>query len=379
MSEHILEISEALAVYDNEVQGNKFPGLEFDEVVTVGLFLGEEFSLSSFEILDEFLSFVEDFTPSHEPYCICAETLSLSEDFPAPARVHLSAVNILHTPLVSPVDIYWVSLDVIHGPDLFFEECIETMYLYSMDMVANLFFDTLYDDFFMDLDPPYQTFVDVARIIKVSASDLFVMQCVSVPLYRLNNFCDEHLFAYCLPVRGFSHVVKSQFRPSDSVVFAHARTVETALVALAACGCGWRGQETISEGFVSYDTSVDEKYYEHILAESVAFVEDNNLLPVIYEVIKSGVGAFDKTNAALGVYVDLVESLAASFVAQLTYTVSEEFDDGFAMGSEALSNQLAKDIVLDTIEFLHDASPSLILMEALVDSLVQYSESGVES
>ena len=372
MSEHNLDISEALAVYDNEVQGNKFPGLEFDDVITVGLFFGEEFSLSSFEILDDFLELVDDYSPSHAPYCICSESLSFVEDFPAPARVHLSAVNILHTPLVSPVDIYWVSLDVIHGPDLFFEECIETMYLYSMTMVANLFFDTMYDDFFMDLDPPYQTFVDVARIIRLQTGDLLISSDTSIQEYYFNNICDERFFVFPLPIRGFPCMVSDRLGLRDPVLFAHTRSIDEALALIGACGTTWEGQETLSEAFTTYDENLLEKYYDHLLSESIAFVMANDAHSEISAFADEAALFVDSQSSFSTQYQILMESLIASEVSSLVFACFEDASDSFSVDHDTLCRQLLVDIVHDTCEALAASDFQIGVFEKVLESLVSY-------
>lgn len=372
MSVFEFDVTDSFSPYDNEVQGNKFPGLEFDDVLTDALFFDEEFGLSSFEILDEFLDFTESFVPSHDPYCIIREGFNLLEEFAAPAWVHLSAVNIIHSMRVSPVSFHWVSLDVLHGPDAFFEECIETMYLYSMTMVANLFFDTIYDDYFMDLDPPYQTFVDVARIMKLTVSDLSIFSCVSVQEYYFNNTCDERFFVFPLALRGFPCIASDRLVLRDPVLFAHTRSIDEALALTEACGSTWDGQETLSDAFVSFDENLLEKYYEHILSESIAFVMVNDAYSELLALADESVVLADTPTSFSTQYKILMESLIASEVSSLLFACFEEASDDFSVDHDTLCRQLYVDIVHDTCEALALTDFQIGVFEKVLESLVSY-------
>ena len=372
MSVFDLDLSDFFFATSSDVQGNKFNGLEFSDVVTSGLFFDEFDFLTSFDFIDESFDLSESFSANHEPFCYLSESIGFSEEYPLYSSVALSVVNYA-TPLrVSPVKVYWIGLDILHGPDCFFEECIDTLYAFSSATIANLFFDTLYDDYLVDLYPPDSTGIDVARIVFLQTGDLLVSTDTSVQEYYFNNICDERFFVFPLAIRGFPCMVSDRLGLRDPVLFAHTRSIDEALALIGACGTAWEGQETLSEAFTTYDESLLEKYYDHLLSESIAFVMANDAYSEISALADEAALFVDSQSSFSAQYQILMESLIASEVSSLVFACFEDASDAFSVDHDTLCRQLLVDIVHDTCEALAASDFQIGVFEKVLESLVSY-------
>ncbi|OQY13627.1 MAG: hypothetical protein B6I31_00825 [Desulfobacteraceae bacterium 4572_19] len=106
---------------NQQSQGNvNIPGLVFDDLLDESLSLTDRPLTVNVEMVESGLDFTESLEPVHDMFLW--EELTFSEMLGFPARVKQVAINVIHQPIVSPIDLCFMQVDIIHGVDVFREE-----------------------------------------------------------------------------------------------------------------------------------------------------------------------------------------------------------------------------------------------------------------
>lgn len=118
MSVFLSEIEEYL-LFSEKQQGNvNISGLIFDEYLYEAFDLEQTVYRVSTELLSEEISFLEGFSPDH--ICVLTDTFNFEEiKLGIPTFVNAVSLEVLHSAPVSPVDICFMQVDILHGPDTF--------------------------------------------------------------------------------------------------------------------------------------------------------------------------------------------------------------------------------------------------------------------
>lgn len=363
MSEAYFEIGEYLSIDSGEVQGNFTDCLVFDSFINEIVTLEEFPWVTYFNVIDEVVDFSESFDNFHFPFI--NDSFSFSEYFPYSVRVFNSVVNVAKTLPVSPVEMYYLALDVVHGIDTYYFEPASPLEIQCEATICNMFFDNIYET--IDFSQ-HEAFFAIRFLF--SAADYFAIRDDVLQEYYFNNISAESLQIYPAIVRGFHHSVRDVFRLLDPVKLAHARTIESALDLVPACGSTWVGQETLADWFVSYDITDVERYYEKILEESIEFVVDNMLDAFVSLSIDDLLSFLDKDDPSVSMYWNIVESLVATTVSLLSFSCSEDVDSAMSFDSETLVSQLCNDVVLDTFDAINSPALSVMFNQLILDSFI---------
>lgn len=374
MSSFDFTVDDSLQLYELEVQCNTGDHLEYENTIIEGLFFDELLWLTDISLIEETLDFSEDFTASHEPYCILGDALSFSEDFVTPTRVYGSFMSVVTKKEVTPVEIYWFGIDIVHGPDVFYQECIESLYFASNPTLANLFFDTIYESFWIDLEVPAGIATPYWLVSALSTTDLVNFRHEIFQEYYFNNVIEEALYPFDDLFYGYGRSVVEFIGVRDLSIYAHGRTVEESLLLEEACGSYWSGSMYAIDSISSIDDVIDERYYEYILEELVDVSDDFSINPSFSETIKSVLDISDDVDGFVAFLRTLAESLVLTSVSSHIYNIMEVTDETVDFSDSTGVDFIVSSLVSDAIVLIDTSSGTIQSDILALESLILYDE-----
>jgi len=367
-------VDDSLFLYELEVQGNTGDYLEYYCEVIEGLFFDDLLWLTDISLIEEVIDFSEDFTPSHEPYCVLFESVNFSEDFVTPSRVYGSFVSVISKPEVTPVEIYWFGVDVVHGPDIFYQECIESLNIDSDSVVANMYVDTIYESFWIDLETPAGVDIPFWVVSRFVATDIINFRHDVSQEYYFNNVLDERLYPFDDISRCFGQSLSDSLRLVSAASLAHGRVIDEHVTIAGECGSAWYGALDANDRFTAFDFVLDEKYYDHILEEVISVIDDFSITPTFSMTASSVFQVYDDIVGSTAYSRMVVDSLVLSSAASYGYFVLHNIDDEISIVDSVALKFTSLAIISDAISILGETTSSASILSLALDSLVVYDD-----
>lgn len=295
MTIHELELEDYLWFVEYQ-QGNvNIAGLVFDDLLEDELSLDHEVYHVWIDIIVEDLTIAEDFNPYHLPSI--SENIDFSEFFGSPLRVKQTVLNVVTQDILSPALIAHVHMNVLHGPDVYWEEVSDELQCTSSYVNAvPYYWEWVYESWNMEVTDPdpepslYVTF-------NFTVTDLLVSTDTQTQDYLYNSKCDEILFLWDLYAWGWDMDALSSLICTDAIQEAIGKVAEDSLYFEDLETIIAKTNHLMDETLMAYDTSIDEKYYVlesldtfdlsdlivdayGVTIEEIIILDENTIVPV---------------------------------------------------------------------------------------------------
>ena len=241
--------------FETYMQGNvNVPGLVYDDLFQEYLDVLDEGYTVNVDLVESGIDFSEAFAPEH--LVLLSEQFNLSELFGFPTRAKQVAINVMHQPVVSPVELCFMQVDIIHGIDMYWEEVADNMHFPTenddITRVAFLHLCWCYEewDFSFDMAPGTP---GVWKSVSSTASDLVNMQHDVSPEYYFNNLSEERFFIYDLPIIAWPHFVGDGYVITDNIRTYLGIAVADYLFTQSDSETHWIGKQTVKSSVFIWD------------------------------------------------------------------------------------------------------------------------------
>jgi hypothetical protein len=205
--------------YNTYMQGNvNVAGLIYDDALIESWDFVDVVYTVNVDMVESGIGFSESFDPFHLMFI--DDGFNFREVFGFPSRIKQAAINVIHQPIVSPIDLCHMQIDIVHGVDTYWEEIGDNMHFPTeSDDVAKVAFwfnawcyESLNLEFEMAPGTP-----GVWKAVYPSVSDLINMRHELDALWYFNNLSDEKLFTYDKIGWAWGHEVEEGFVITDNV------------------------------------------------------------------------------------------------------------------------------------------------------------------
>jgi len=285
--------------YNTYMQGNvNVAGLVYDDLLYASFDFVDQVYTVNVDQVDDGLNFEESFDPYHLMFL--EDAIDFNEIFGFPSRIKQVAINVIHEPIVSPVHLCHMSIDIVHGVDTYWEEIGDNLHLPTeADNIATIglaFWDTLYESFDLEFEMAPGT-PGVWKAVYPLSTDIVNMRHEITPLWYFNNLSEERLFAYDNVAFGWHHLVEMGFVVTDNVRRYLGFTALDHLFLKGISEVHWMGKTYLNDKFFVYDESkgvygFDEQALEGLQFEekiSAPFIEQlTDLLTSVDEFTETG-------------------------------------------------------------------------------------------
>ena len=284
--------------YATYMQGNvNIAGLVYDDLLYEYLDSVDVAYTVNVDMIEESLALTESFDPHH--FMFLEEFLDFNEVFGFPSRIKQVAINVIHEPIVSPVDLCHMSIDIIHGVDTYWEEIGDNVH-FPTDGTATVglaFWDTLFESLDLEFEMAPGT-PGVWKAVYPVSSDIVNMRHEVDALWYFNNLSDEKLFTYDNVAFGWHHLVEMGIVITDNVQRHLGFKALEHLFFNGRSEVSWFGNNYLQDNLFIYDDSkgvygFDEQAFESLLLEeslSAPFIEKlTELFTAVDEFTDTGV------------------------------------------------------------------------------------------
>lgn len=374
------EISESVG-FLGDVQGNvNVMGLVWENTVDDGFGLNQEvYTVWLEQINEEF-----DLAPGFDPYHI----LALSESFEihgilgeVPIEVHHANINVVHAREAAPVKIWWFGANVIHGPDVFFEEVISNVHCRSTYANAVPYhFREVYESIDFEFHN-IQPHPGITKTVKLSTGDLVNMRHSVDRQYYFNNLSADRLFAYDGSVWGWGHDIDDQFQVGDHAVRQLVFSLIDHLFPGDTASGQWKGGVSANENLFAWDKGQIVHVWPDVLSEGMG-ITDTAVVPILETLLETldatedigGTNWINQLTAADRVIAEAAVTIVKNYVGLVTdgFLIDgpdpglfiskhiEALDDGFSMavGLSGSSVENHIEVILESLSFIEDGPDS---------------------
>ncbi|MBT6150384.1 MAG: hypothetical protein HOH75_00140 [Chloroflexi bacterium] len=284
--------------YATYMQGNvNIAGLVYDDLLYEYLDSVDVAYTVNVDMIEESLALTESFDPHH--FMFLEEFLDFNEVFGFPSRIKQVAINVIHEPIVSPVDLCHMSIDIIHGVDTYWEEIGDNVH-FPTDGTATVglaFWDTLFESLDLEFEMAPGT-PGVWKAVYPVSSDIVNMRHEVDALWYFNNLSDEKLFTYDNVAFGWHHLVEMGIVITDNVQRHLGFKALEDLFLNGRSEVSWFGNNYLQDNLFIYDDSkgvygFDEQAFESLLLDeslSAPFIEKlTELFTAVDEFTDTGV------------------------------------------------------------------------------------------
>jgi hypothetical protein len=375
MADAYFEIEEYIWLSE-DVYGNvNVAGLVWDDLLEESIEFGREDVLTVFvEQLEETLSIAETFDPHHEAFC--NDLLILHQWFGTPLRVRQQVLNLIMTAPLTPVQLAHVHLDVLHGPDTYWEDVADELQCHSSYANAvPYYWDWVYESFWIDMEEP-QPKPPLVVVFRPSVQDLVNMRHEVVQEYFFNSKCFEELFIWPEVVWGWDKAVADALGIAEAIQEIIGKMADDYLLFGETATPKVKVLHVMEEAFFIYDEGTHEKYYLLTAADTIDFSE--SLMEIIGQLIHEALVLQGVPVSGVDRYVSAEDILHAEGDVEFSRFYIHVVDEDLTLTDGEVSFLSVKRTVAETLhidssatamgEFVGLATESLIFAD--IDSLI---------
>lgn len=260
--------------FQEDIQGNYGPGLVFENEISDELDFFEHIHTVITEEISEVFDLYPDFTPSHEPWCNLEVAFNLNETMGhVPVEVYQSNINVVYAREAAPVKVWWMGLNVIHGPDTFYEEVYSNLYAditYCQGVPHYHIY--IYESFDLDWNN-IQPHPGIHIVFKFQLADYFNTQHFIEPDYYFNSKALERLFTYDKYKWSWKHDIEDGATFNATVNEIIGKIADEHIRFRTGLTRRWEGQAIINDTIFSWDRALRSRGWTHVLEEEVSLEE----------------------------------------------------------------------------------------------------------
>ena len=260
MSDIYLDIDEYIWLAEYQ-QGNvNVGGLVFDDLIEDILDVGLDAYIVWVDLIESSMGLADSIDqPYHHP--LINESLVLREVFGVPTRVRQSVLNVIMNAPVVPIMVSHMHLDVLHGPDIYWEEVASELQAQSSYVNAvPYYWEWVYESLDIDMTEP-QPEPPIYLAMYFLNNDLVNMRHDVEQEYFFNSKCLESFFLWDGIVWGWNHLVDSPLVNTDFIQEIIGKVADDYLYLEEASVPLIKVLHLIDDRIFVFDAVVDEKYY----------------------------------------------------------------------------------------------------------------------
>jgi len=332
MSEIYLEAEDYLWFVES-IQGNvNVAGLVFDDLIEETFDAGHDAYVAWTDLIDDTFGITEDFNPYHLP--AINESLVFGEFFGSPLRVAQSILNVMTKAPMTPVKIAHVYVEILHGPDSFWEEVSSELQCHSSYANAvPYYWEWIYESLDIDMTEP-QPNPPIYLRLYLSSNDLVNMRHDVVQEYLFNSMCFEELFIWDAVVWGWDKLLDESLVSTDAIQEIIGKVADDYLYLTDDQPLMLKVLHTLSDVFLAFDAVETEKYYL-LVADEALVINDGEVSYIAGDTIIEDLGLSD-ASASQGYFTGLAtESLVFADIATFVHEIIIE--EGIAIGDVELT------------------------------------------
>jgi hypothetical protein len=211
------EISEHVGLFES-VQGNvNVMGLVWENDIDETLDLGQNlYTVWVEDLLDGFGVAV-----GYDPFHVLDlhETLTLNEIMGSvPLEVYHSNINVVHAREAAPVKIWWFGANVVHGPDVFFEEVLSNVHCrVTHTQAVPYYWRHIYESINFEFHN-IQPHPGITKSLNMQTGDRINMRHTVWQEYFFNSLAQDQLFTYDGVAWGWKHDIDEPFAVDDYAI-----------------------------------------------------------------------------------------------------------------------------------------------------------------
>lgn len=367
--ETFAEVAEYVGLYET-TQGNiNTAGLVWEHIVDDGIDLSQDvYFLWVEEIQDLF-----DIQPAFNPFHI----LDLTEEFTIndvvgniPLEVYSANLNVIHRREAAPVKVWWFGVNVIHGPDTYFEEVYSNAHMRTTYTQAVPYhFRHIYESINFEFHN-IQPHPGIIKLLSLESRDRVNFRHSVEQQYYFNNYSKDQLFTYDDVVWGWGHDVKDAFDFMDYAVRQLGFTISDHYFPEDSSEASIKGGLPINEKLFAWDKSVIANMWPQAIDEDIDW-SDHASAPIIAKLMESiGISAeVSKTNWINQLSVEdkikaqekvlilkqIISKIIQGFAlyehseSKLIKTYLENIFDGVSLTTETVAGMFFLDIIEETL------------------------------
>lgn len=331
------------------MQGNSFGGLLYDDLIEEDLAIDDSDYVVYVEEVSDSLSFASSLAPSHEPYCHIDDGFYLTSQFGLPVRAYQSALTVLHTCKVVPIDFCFMSVEVLHGVETYYEELSSGLYSVDFTAPANYVLETVYESYAIVFVPDMYI-PEITVKYTLSTNDILnYMHDVSQDYY-FNCLADDNIGLYPRMRFGYHVNAHSQWR-MDSFAYNAIGKVADDYIMLDddRAEINWNGLCLANEVIMLFEWLESHRGYDFLVESGLTGIDS---IDTYYYMVHLVEDAFDLSGLTLS------PTERHQFVADMLRTAS------IVAGDAHYNETVGSDIVID-----EDTGIAHILFQVADDDL----------
>lgn len=362
------DISEYVGLFE-EVQGNLTMGLVWEHVIEESMGLEQELYLVWTEQINDEFDLDVGFDPFH--ILFLDETIDVYEIMGGvPIEVQHSNINVVHAREAAPVKIWWFGANVVHGPDVFFEEVISNVHCRST--YANgvpYYFREVYESIDFEFHN-IQPHPGVTKTVKLSTGDLVNMRHSVDQQYYFNNLSADRLFVYDNGLWGWKHDIDDQFQVGDYAIRQLVFSLIDHLFPGDMASGQWKGGVSANERLFAWDKGQIAHRWPDVIAEGIG-VTDAAIAPIFASLLDElGIASdLDLTTGKIQLSVD--DQMRVQSAALVLETMMAKVLDGFTVVDHSTAVLIKKYLenILDGIELSSETMAGMIFLDIIEEGL----------
>jgi len=376
--------------YATYLQGNvNVAGLVFDDLLYEYMTLEDVVYTVNVDLVESGFGLEESFSPDHLMFI--DETIDFTEVFGFPSRVRQVAINVLHEPIVSPVELCHMQVDIVQGVDVFWDAVSDGLHFPTesdeFTTIGLLYYGNCFESLGICFEVAEGT-PGVWKAVYPYAEDIINSMHEIEALWYFNNLSDEQLFTYDSPLFGWQHNVLDGFVITDNVRRYLGFKIIEYLFLKEGNISGWKGFETLIESLFAWDLSNGAHGWEEEALESIN-LNDDSIAPFMEKLLEElsltgdqgqTVGKATLTAIEAFKFLDTVKAISTvvSMVSEsldlsdyfestsVTRGYNESIQESFVVGAGSTGNMTPTHLVEDSFAY-SDSSPVVCFMDIVMD------------
>lgn len=332
MSEIYLEAEDYLWFVES-IQGNvNVAGLVFDDLIEETFDAGHDAYVAWTDLIDDTFGITEDFNPYHLP--AINESLVFGEFFGSPLRVAQSILNVMTKAPMTPVKIAHVYVEILHGPDSFWEEVSSELQCHSSYANAvPYYWEWIYESLDIDMTEP-QPLPPIYLRLKLLSNDLVNMRHNVIQEYLFNSKCFEYFFIWDRYKWGWKKGISDSLGSADAIREIIGKVADEYILLKENLADNLKAQHIINDVYFTYDRVLNERYWVLTIEDEVIIAE-SAIWPYAPEMlVQEMIGVSDAIMPEPFFWILANESLVLRDA--LTYVELLLIEEGMEIGDVAL-------------------------------------------
>ena len=357
------------------MQGNvNVPGLVFEDLLYEYMNFEDVGYTVNVDLVESGFNLEESFDPLH--LMMMEETLDFSEIFGFPSRIKQVAINVLHEPIVSPVELCHMQVDIVQGVDIFWDEVSDGLHFPTesddVTKVAKWFYGWCYESLDLNFEMAEGT-PGVWKAVFPYAEDNINSRHEIEALWHFNNLAEEQLFTYDSPGIGWQQDLVDGFVITDNVRKYLGFKAMDHLFMKEENTSKWIGSKALVDGWFLWDTAKGVNGWEEEAIEAL-ILNDKVISPLLEKLLEDIVLSESPDQTTGKTTLTVAEELKIKETAQLISSVAALVSDSFKISDSFIATSVTRgydEALLDGFAISVDAIGNMILVKLIEEALTQ--------